>query len=69
MSPEDMFSTDPAKNEWTDEQILSMWPQAKGELGGFAYALARGGSGITAAQLRMAVVLADEAYSARSKQA
>ncbi len=39
-----------------------MWPQAAGELRGFANALERGKSGLTAAQLRMAIQMAEELY-------
>jgi hypothetical protein len=48
--------------EYTNEQIRAMWPQARGELSGFAKALMKN-SGITAAQLRMAIQLADEAFN------
>ena len=46
---------------WTKEEILDMWPQAKGELQGFQKHLERN-AGITAAQLGMAIQLADEEY-------
>jgi hypothetical protein len=48
--------------EYTNDQIRAMWPQACGELRGFAKALSRN-SGITAAQLRMAIQLAEEAFN------
>lgn len=51
--------------EWTDDEIKRMWPQASGELRGFANALEHGKSGLTASQLRMAIQLADEAYNRR----
>lgn len=47
----------PHVEEYTDEQIHRMWPQAEGELNGFANAL-RNKSGLTAAQLRMALQMA-----------
>jgi hypothetical protein len=47
--------------EYTKDQIREMWPQACGELRGFAKALSKD-SGITAAQLRMAIQLAEEAF-------
>jgi hypothetical protein len=56
------------RSEWTDHEIFFMWPQAKGELTAFANVLTRGGNaGITAAQLRMAILLAERAYSQLSK--
>lgn len=47
---------------WTKEEILEMWPQAKGELQGFQRHLERN-AGITASQLGMALQLADEEFS------
>lgn len=46
------------KRTWTKEEILDMWPQAKGELQGFQRHLERN-SGITASQLGMALQLAE----------
>lgn len=46
---------------WTKEQILEMWPQAKGELRGFQRHLERK-SGITANQLGMALQLAEAEF-------
>lgn len=45
--------------QFTDAQIQQMWPQARGELLGFALALDRKEASITASQLRMAVQMAD----------
>lgn len=66
MNVDDMFQND-NPSEWTDEQITSMWPQARGELLGFANALERGKAGITAAQLRMTIWLADRGLKERQK--
>jgi hypothetical protein len=49
----------------SDERLRFLWPQAAGELRGFAIALARGDSGLTAAQLRLAIEMADEYYRQR----
>jgi hypothetical protein len=46
-------------SQWTEDQIKSLWPQARGELLGFANHLARTNAKITAEQLKMAVFLAD----------
>lgn len=43
---------------WTEEEILKMWPQAKGELRGFQRHLEKN-AGITASQLGMALQLAE----------
>ncbi len=59
MDPNDMFADDDVSKAYSVDQMKEMWPQAKGELLGFARALARGDSVITAAQLRMAVQMAD----------
>lgn len=45
----------------TDSEI-ELWEQARGELRGFANALERGLAGLTAAQLRMAITLADRTW-------
>lgn len=47
---------------WTPQDVRRMWPQAAGELRGFANHLARGQAGLTAAQIRMAIQLADERF-------
>jgi len=44
----------------TDHERKVLWPQAAGELLGFANALDRGNVGLTAAQIRLAVKLANE---------
>jgi hypothetical protein len=64
--PSDMMG-DQERRHLPNEQVDLMWPQARGELLGFANALERGNSGITAAQIRMAVQLADEAVDRRSQ--
>ncbi len=46
---------------WTKEEILKMWPQAERELKGFQNAL-EGKSGLTAAQLGMALQLAEAEF-------
>lgn len=46
---------------WTKEEIIEMWPQAKGELQGFQKHLERK-SGITAFQLGMALQLAEAEF-------
>lgn len=46
---------------WTDEEILRMWPQAAEELRGFQRHLERN-AGITAAQLGMALQLAEKEF-------
>lgn len=51
----------PNKKTWTKEEILEMWPQAKGELQGFQRRLERK-SGITASQLGMALQLAEAEF-------
>ena len=60
MKPNEMYSDDKETHlkVWTDEQVVEMWPQARGELLGFSRALDRN-AGITASQLRMAIWLAD----------
>lgn len=50
----------------TDETLTQLWPQAAGGLRGFAGALERGNSGLTAAQLRLAVQMADAYYAQRT---
>jgi hypothetical protein len=51
----------PRGKPYTIEEIHRMWPQARDELTGFAQALDEK-AGITSAQLRMALQLADAAY-------
>ena len=46
---------------WTKEEILKLWPQAKGKLRGFQRHL-EAKSGLTAAQLGMAIQLAEAEY-------
>lgn len=65
MKPEDMFAEPNKEKLLTNKKVSELWPQARGELSGFANALARSNAGITAAQLRMAIQLADEAYANR----
>ena len=50
------------KKIWTKEEVLEMWPQAKGELQGFQRHLERN-AGITASQLGMALQLANVEFS------
>lgn len=64
MRIEDMWVEKKPAPEFTSEQIRDMWPQAAGELRGFAQALERGPAKITAMQLRMAIELAEQAYAA-----
>lgn len=52
---------------WTDDEIREMWPQARGELQGFERHLSVK-AGITAAQLSMAIQLADAAFTAAAGQ-
>lgn len=59
MIPDDMTSTNPGPIHYTEDQMKEMWPQAAGELRGFANALDRDKAGITAAQIRMAVQMAN----------
>jgi hypothetical protein len=62
MSPEFMFqSENPSNSSYAD--ILQLWPQARGELLGFALALSRKNAEITAKQLHMAVQLADQRFA------
>jgi len=49
------------RKKWSREEILEMWPQAVGELRGFQAHL-ESRSGITAAQLGMALQLAEEEF-------
>jgi hypothetical protein len=56
-----------AKKIWTKEEILEIWPQADAELQGFRRAL-QAKSGITAAQLDMALQLADAEYKRLKKE-
>jgi hypothetical protein len=66
MKPSDMTG-DQDRKRFSNEQINLLWPQARGELLGFANALERENSGITAAQIRMAVQLADETIKLRTR--
>jgi hypothetical protein len=66
--PSDLFSTDIGK-AWEADEVRRLWPSARGELLGFANALDRSGSGITADQLRMAVLLADKQFDLMVAQA
>lgn len=56
-----MTSKNPGPKVYTPEEMKEMWPQAAGELRGWANSLASRQMGITAAQLRMAIQMA-EAY-------
>lgn len=51
------------------ERMIKSWPQAAGELAGFANALDRKGQTITAEQIRMAVCMADELYRQKASAA
>ncbi len=55
----EMFDSTPAHLPYDRAKVLTLWPQARGELQGLANAMERGGSPITASQLRLAVALAD----------
>lgn len=47
----------------TDEDIIKLWPQARGELVGFSrYLEDRGKAKITADQIRLAVLMSDREY-------
>lgn len=46
--------------KYTKKEILEMWPQAAGELAGFANRLRQGNAGLTAAQLDMAIQMGNE---------
>jgi hypothetical protein len=61
----DLYAEPSQSERLTDERVELLWPQARGELWAYAHALERGGAGLTAAQLRMAVQLADEAVGGR----
>lgn len=58
VTPDDM-TAQPCEVPPTFVCTKEMWDQAAGELRGFARALGRGNAGITASQLKTAVVLAD----------
>lgn len=62
MQLDDIYQPKPEKSEFDNDKIKELWPQAAGELRGFARALASKNAGITAAQLRMAIQLAEERY-------
>ena len=51
---------------WNKKEILEMWPQAAGELLGFRRAL-EANSGLTAAQLGMALQLANAEFKRLKK--
>ena len=57
----------PSPKTWTREDVLRLWPQAKGELRGFQKALERN-AGITAEQLGMAIQLAEAEYERLVRQ-
>lgn len=65
MTPNDMFAVPPDSEFISDERVKSLWPQARGELWAYAKVLESRGITITAAQLRMAILLADEAVNNR----
>lgn len=46
----------------SNDEVLRLWPQASAELAGFAAHLEARGSTLMAAQLRMAIGLADAAH-------
>lgn len=50
---------------WSDADIKKLWPQAYQELLGFQNHLMRSNMGLTAAQLGMALQLAQEAFDKR----
>ncbi len=62
MTPNDMIS-DKMGKVYSDQDALALWPSGRAELLGFAVALDRGGSSITAAQIRLAVQLADKQFT------
>ena len=65
LTPSDACGSDTVGEAvYTDSDVRRLWPQARRELLGFADHLARGNAGITAAQLRLAVQLADRAARA-----
>jgi 1,2-phenylacetyl-CoA epoxidase PaaB subunit len=47
---------------WTDEEVSELWPQAEGELRGYAQAPRQNRAGITASQLEMALQLAGKEF-------
>ena len=49
------------EKKWSKEEILKLWPQAMGELRGFQRVL-EARAGITAAQLGMALQLAEAEF-------
>lgn len=46
----------------TEQEIIKLWPQARGELLGFAQHLESRKAKITADQIRLAVLLGDREY-------
>ena len=64
LTPDDVCGSDDFGREYTDEEIQALWPSACRELLGFARFL-EAKSGITAAQLRLACRLAQQAYQSR----
>lgn len=46
-------------SKYSKEEMISMWPQAAGELNSFAQTLRRSNAGLTAAQIEMAIQMAN----------
>ena len=53
-------------NKYSEDEMRTMWPQAAGELSGLVNHLQRTNAGITAAQIEMAIQMAN-AYLALLK--
>ena len=63
MKMDEMFQeNNPGSDQVTEADKLNLWPQPRGELLGFALHLERRGATLTAAQLRLAVAMADCEY-------
>jgi hypothetical protein len=63
LTPADVCGQEaPKKPLYSEAQLLRMWPQAAGELRGYASVLERGNAGMTAAQMRMAVQLGEQSW-------
>jgi hypothetical protein len=48
--------------EYTTEQIITLWPSGRQELLGFANHLEQRSAAITAAQIRLAIEMADREF-------
>ena len=64
---DEIYQNRPIQPPPSDQEVQDLWGQARGELYGFALAMDRRGQSITAAQLRMAVALADQAVQLRTR--